>query len=156
MSIRRQILAAATVIGISISLVSCEATTTTSSDSTHASDTTQVADTTVAPEDTIGTGLGSKDASADIVSITCGVPDEYLKWSTPVVRVTNNSSKASDYMIEISAESADGSELFDSSTAVITALAPGQSTNAEAMPFTKELPTGAICKVKTVSRTASN
>jgi len=105
--------------------------------------------------DTVSKGLGSKDASADIVSLKCSEEDA-LGFRTPVVRVTNNSSKASDYFIDIVAESSDGSEQFDTTMATITNLSPGQSTNAEAIAMTKKIPAGAVCKIKSVQRTASN
>jgi hypothetical protein len=154
MSIRRRIFVAATVVGISFALVSCEATTESSSDSANASDTTEVADTTVAPSDTIGTGFGSKDASADIVSVNCGSPDA-IGFSYPSVTVKNNSSKASDYIITVTFESADGSVKYDDSMLIINTLQPGQSTSEEGLPVS-DVPAGAICKVTEVSRTASN
>lgn len=103
----------------------------------------------------VSSGIGSNDATGDIVSMTCGKPDA-LGFRTPVIKVKNNSSKASDYYIELKAESADGSELIDTTLATIDGLLPGQTSKAEALPFTKELPAGSVCKIKTFQRTASN
>ena len=104
-------------------------------------------------DDTIGTGLGSKDATADINSLECGTPDA-IGMTYPSVSVTNNSSKASDYFITIVAESADGATKYDDTIVMITGLAPGQTMTEEGM-FTNELPVGAVCKITEVQRTAS-
>ncbi len=103
--------------------------------------------------DTIGTGLGSKDAAADINSLECGTPDA-IGMTYPSVSVTNNSSKASDYFITIVAESADGATKYDDAIVMITGLAPGQTMTEEGI-FTNELPVGAVCKITEVQRTAS-
>ena len=128
-----------------------------SSESSGASDTTGTdeSESTDAPstEDTIGTGLGSKDATADINSLECGTPDA-IGMTYPSVSVTNNSSKASDYFITIVAESADGATKYDDTIVMITGLAPGQTMTEEGM-FTNELPEGAVCKITEVQRTAS-
>jgi hypothetical protein len=101
----------------------------------------------------ISSGLGSQDASADVQSLDCGAPDA-IGVTYPKVTVKNNSSKASDYMITVVAESADGGTKYDETSVFITALQPGQSMTEEGM-FTNELPSGAICKVTEVQRTAS-
>lgn len=103
--------------------------------------------------DTIGKGIGSADASSDIVDIECGAPD-VIGMTYPKVTVKNNSSKASDYMITVVAESADGSMRYDSTPVFITALGPDQTMTEEGI-FTNELPAGAVCKVTEVQRTAS-
>ena len=103
--------------------------------------------------DTISQGIGSKDASADIVDIDCGTPDA-IGMIYPKVTVKNNSSKASDYYITITAESADGSMKYDDTPVFIQALQPGQTMSEEGI-FTNEIPAGAVCKVTEVQRTAS-
>ena len=115
------------------------------------SDTTS--DTSGTTQDTISTGLGSKDATGDVVSVKC-TPSEY-GMTDVVVRLTNNSSKPSDYFVTVVAESADGAEQFDDTMVSAMGLKPGQSTNAES-GFLKEIPAGAVCKVTEVQRTASN
>lgn len=107
-----------------------------------------------ATSDTISQGLGSSDASGDIVSIDCGTPDA-LGFRYPKVTVKNNSSKPSTYFITIVAESADGATRYDSTMLSIDALNPDQTMTQDGLPFTKELPEGAICKVSEIQRTAS-
>jgi len=104
--------------------------------------------------DTIGQGLGSSDASGDIVSIDCGTPDA-LGYRYPKVTVKNNSSKPSTYFITIVAESADGATRYDSTMLSIDALNPDQTMTQDGLPFTKDIPEGAICKVSEIQRTAS-
>jgi hypothetical protein len=101
----------------------------------------------------ISSGLGSKDATADVQSLDCGAPD-IIGVTYPEVTVKNNSSKASDYLITLVAESADGSTKYDETSVFIFDLQPNQSMTEKGM-FTNELPSGAICKVTEVQRTAS-
>ena len=117
--------------------------------------TTTVA-TTTAQSNTIGQGFGSKDASADILSIDCGKAD-ILGFVYPAVTVKNNSSKPSDYWITVVAESGDGSHRYDDSFVMINSLNPGQTTTEEGLPFTgaDDYPPGTVCRVSEVSRTAS-
>jgi len=103
--------------------------------------------------DTIGTGLGSSDATGDIDSIDCGTPDA-IGVSYPTVKVTNRSSKASTYFITIVAESSDGSVLHDTTIISIMSLQPNQTTTEKGI-FTKEIPSGSICKISEIQRTAS-
>jgi hypothetical protein len=105
-------------------------------------------------ENTVSTGLGSKDASADIVSIDCGSPDS-IGVTYSKVTIKNNSSKPSDYFVTVVYESADGSMRYDSTIASAMNINPGQSTVAEGM-IMEEIPAGAVCKVSEVQRTASN
>jgi hypothetical protein len=104
--------------------------------------------------DTISQGLGSNDASGDIVSIDCGTPDA-LGFRYPKVTIKNNSSKPSTYFITIVAESADGATRYDSTMLSIDALNPDQTMTQDGLPFTKDIPEGAICKVSEIQRTAS-
>ena len=101
----------------------------------------------------ISTGLGSKDASADVLDITCPAPD-VLGITYPEVTVKNNSSKPSNYQIKVVIESADGSVKYDDTSVFIFDLAPGQ-TMTESGIFTNDSPAGSVCKVTEVQRTAS-
>ena len=67
---------------------------------------------------------------------------------------SNHSSKTSNYIVDVTADSADGTTQIDSGTAAANDLAPGQSTDQTAQ-FTKALPAGATCKVANVTRYAS-
>jgi hypothetical protein len=104
-------------------------------------------------QDTIGTGLGSKDATGDINSLDCGSADE-IGFISPSVSVTNNSSKTSTYFITVVAESADGATKYDDTIIMITELAPGQTMTEEGL-FTNDIPAGSTCKITEVQRTAS-
>jgi hypothetical protein len=103
-----------------------------------------------ATEDTVGTGLGSKDASGDIDH--CGTPDA-IGVSYPSVKVTNRSEKRSNYFVTVSFESSDGSTKYDETIIIVMSLNPGQSMTEEGM-IANEIPDGAICKVTEVQRTS--
>jgi hypothetical protein len=105
-----------------------------------------------ATEDTIGTGLGSKDASGDIDSVTCGVPDS-IGVRYPEVKVTNRSEKTSTYFITLEFESADGGTKYDETIIVISSLDPGQAMTEKGM-IANEIPDGAVCKITEIQRTA--
>jgi hypothetical protein len=67
-------------------------------------------------------------------------------------RVTNHSSKRSNYLIRVTFEGADGGQLATSGT-VVTALEPGQSTTATAHALQGPPEGGAFtCRVVTVER----
>ena len=103
---------------------------------------------------TIGTGIGSQDATDDIVALDCGEVD-VLGFRYPSVTVKNNSSKSSDYWITVVAESSDGSIRYDDAMIIINALGPGQTMTEDGLPFTNDLPAGAKCRVSEFQRTAS-
>jgi hypothetical protein len=105
-----------------------------------------------ATEDTIGTGLGSKDASGDIDDLDCGTPDAF-GMINPSVKITNRSEKRSNYFITVSFESSDGSTKYDETIISMMSLNPGQSMTEEGF-ITNEIPDGAICKVTEVQRTS--
>lgn len=102
----------------------------------------------------ISKGIGSQDAAADVVNLDCGAVDA-LGFRTPKITVQNNSSKPSDYYIEIVAESADGSQRFDFTNLTISSLGAGQTMTQDAVPFTNEIPDGSVCKVSELQRTAA-
>lgn len=141
-----------------ISATSSGSTTSSTSDSDKQSDSSIAAeteDTTASSEtqDTISSGLGSKDASADIVSLDCGSPDA-LDFSYAEVTIKNNSSKASNYWVTIVYESSDGSTRYDDTMVIVNSLQPGQTITESGLPVS-DIPTGAVCKVTEVQRTAS-
>lgn len=103
-------------------------------------------------EDTVGTGLGSKDASGDIDSLDCGEPDA-IGVTYPSVKITNRSEKRSNYFVTVSFESADGSTKYDQAIIMVMSLNPGQSMTEKGF-ITNEIPEGAICKVTEVQRTS--
>ena len=99
--------------------------------------------------------IGAADASADVSGAVLGQPDAIGFRRSPLT-VTNNSSKRSNYMIDLSIESPDGATQYDTSFASVNNLEPGQTTTAEAFSITKTIPADAVVKIKTVSRLASN
>jgi len=103
-------------------------------------------------ENTVGTGLGSKDASGDIDSFDCGVPDA-IGMRYPSVKITNRSEKRSNYFVTVTFESSDGSTKYDEATIMVMSLNSGQSMTEEGI-ITNEIPAGAICKVTEVQRTS--
>lgn len=100
-----------------------------------------------------GSSSGGSGAAGDVSISSCGT--DSLGQLEAVLSVTNNSSKSSDYMIEVVFESADGSTQLDSSIAFVSNLAPGQKASTEAISFT-DAPAGDFkCRVTDVTRTAS-
>lgn len=71
------------------------------------------------------------------------------------VRITNHSSKASDYIVTVAFESQNGSEQIDTGTAIVDSLQPGQSTNQDA-GGTKSYKKQFKCVLSDAERTASS
>jgi ABC-type glycerol-3-phosphate transport system substrate-binding protein len=113
--------------------------------------TSDTSTTTPDTQSSISTGLGTKDATADV---KLGKSTEEYGFTTLPVKITNNSEKASDYYIEVVAESKDGSERIDFSNVFVSGLKPGQKATEEAM-FTEDIPASAVFVVTEVQRTAS-
>ena len=141
------------VIAISSAVSSGSSTEVAVDDTTDSTVSSHTDDNSSSTQDTISTGLGSKDAAGDIVNLECGSPDA-LDFSYPKVTIKNNSSKASDYFVTVVFESADGLTRYEDSMIVVNSLQPGQSTTETGLPVS-DIPTGAICKVTEVQRTAS-
>jgi hypothetical protein len=104
----------------------------------------------------ISTGLGSKDATADVGVPALDAPD-VIGVSYIHVPVTNNSSGRSDYFIEVAIESADGATLYETTFASLSGVEPGQSASAEGMLAwgSDGSPADATPRITTVQRTAS-
>jgi hypothetical protein len=104
----------------------------------------------------VSSGLGAKDATADVGTPTMTAPDA-IGFSYVEMPVTNHSSGRSDYFIEMAIDSADGQTQLDTTTALVSNLEAGQSTTAKSLPVdAKSIPTDAVVRVTTVQRTASN
>ena len=95
--------------------------------------------------DSIAMGLGSQDASSDVEVISCGKPDA-IGFSYPRVKVTNLSSKPSDYMITVVLESKNGTVKYGDSLIFINRLMPGQTSTEDGMPVS-DVPTIKCAKV---------
>lgn len=115
------------------------------------SDTNTAGASTSGSTDSIGQGLGSKDASGDVDSVECAPGDVFVDVT---VKVTNRSSKTSNYFVTVVAESQDGMTKYDDTTVMILDLKPNQTMTEESI-FTNEIPSDAVCKVSEVQRTAS-
>ncbi|MBX6389043.1 MAG: hypothetical protein IRZ08_08595 [Frankia sp.] len=87
------------------------------------------------------------------VSISACEPDELGMMSAQVL-VTNQSSKASDYSIQVSFQSPDGTQSYADGYAIITTLAAGQQRPETVQSF-KEAPGPFRCVVVSVQRTQS-
>ena len=120
-------------------------------------DTTNTSAVAAQGDNGVSTGFGTKDASADVKVGTLGDAD-ILGFRKPELTITNNSSKRSNYFVELSLESADGKTQHDTANATAQNVEPGQSTAGTVLPFTKVkgAPADAIVKVKSVSRTAAS
>jgi len=110
--------------------------------------------TTEGDAPTMDQGLGSKDASADLVSVELG-PVDIVGWHTPTVTVKNNSDGRSDYSVDITLTSADGSVQFDTSWVYIQNVEAGQSATGEGLFTAEDLPAGVVINVVEFQRTAS-
>jgi hypothetical protein len=75
-------------------------------------------------------------------------------WPEATLEVTNDSEKASDYYIEVTFESQDGSTQFGTGLTVINNLKPGQS-KTEKVSALEEAEGKIVCTVSSVDRTES-
>ena len=108
---------------------------------------------TETPTTTISRGLGSQDATGDIVDMECEDPDS-SGWAKVEVTVKNNSSETSNYSIEVVAESADGTEMFDWVILSMKYVAPGQMATDDSI-FT-DAGSGYVCRLREVQRLAAD
>jgi hypothetical protein len=85
----------------------------------------------------------------DIGEPECYVDD--LGYAAAEVDVTNNSSERSNYMIELTFEAPDGSQL-DTASTTASGLEPGQTTTASASTVTEAVEGEFSCRVLEVDR----
>lgn len=97
---------------------------------------------------------GESDEVDDVVITACA-KDDTLGFAEATVEVTNNSSKASSYMIEIAFESEDGSTQVGTGSAFVTGLAAGQKKVEEVTSFDEPGDQPFTCKVSSVERLAA-
>lgn len=102
---------------------------------------------------TVSHNSGNHAASNDVVISACG-PNTALEGWKATVTVTNHTSKASDYLVTVTFNSADGSKQYDSTIAAANAVQPGQTATADAIAL-QTIPEGAVCKIANVTRVAS-
>lgn len=95
---------------------------------------------------------GTHPPQADVTLTSCSADD--LGFFQALAKVTNHSSKRSNYIIEIAFDSKDGKTQLDTTSVIVNNLEPGQSSNQKGGTLTKA--TGAYtCKVTDVNRFAS-
>lgn len=99
---------------------------------------------------------GDEDEVDDLGAPVMDAPDA-IGVSYIHIPVTNDSSKASSYMISIAVESADGATQYETTTAFLDSVEPGQSASAESMIAwgSDGAPADATVRVTKVDRTAS-
>lgn len=103
----------------------------------------------------IDNGIGTADASADVTDAVLG-PVDAIGFRAVTLTVTNNSSERSNYLIDLSIESPDGTTQYDTSAAFVNNLEPGQTRVTQSSPVTVDVPSDAVVTIKTISRLAAN
>ncbi len=96
--------------------------------------------------------------AGDVTISSCAMSDNEFMGPEAGITVKNNSSKASNYMINIAFDSADGATQLDTGFAIVNNLAPGQSAQETASSLksdTRETAGEFTCKVTDVTRFAS-
>ncbi|CAB4890493.1 unannotated protein [freshwater metagenome] len=90
--------------------------------------------------------------NGDVEIATCTT--DSMGQLSATVKITNNSSKASNYIITVVFETSDGATQIDSTFAAANNLEPGQNATADAYSF-KDAPAGFKCRITDVTRYAS-
>jgi hypothetical protein len=97
-------------------------------------------------------------AAADVTISSCALSENDFIGPEAGITVKNNSSKASNYIINIAFESADGTTQLDTGFTAVNNLAPGQSAQETASSLkseTRETAGDFTCRVTDVTRYAS-
>lgn len=100
-----------------------------------------------------GGSTGNNDKVDDVSIARCSTSSVF-GWAEASLRVTNNSSRTSSYIIDVGFESPSGSILHGTGTALVNGLEPGQSTTVDAMS-TADVSGEFTCRVRNVNRWAS-
>lgn len=103
---------------------------------------------------TVSKGAGARDATADVSDLRLAEPDA-IGFREVMAKITNNSSKRSNYFINVAIESADGKTQIDTATLFVNSLEPGQSTEAKGISTSKDVPADAKLTLKSVTRLAA-
>jgi hypothetical protein len=100
-----------------------------------------------------GEGSAQHPATADVTISKCGLPKNPYEGPRATLSITNNSSKASNYLITIAFESPDGTKQLDTGDATVDNLGPGQQTTTNADSLKSGLRHKKfVCKVADVTR----
>jgi hypothetical protein len=97
--------------------------------------------------------VGAANEASDVKIKSCS-KDDTFDWAEAQLKVTNSSSKASDYSIEVTFTSKDGKTQLGTGVTFISNLAPGQTKN-EKVSNTEEVSGKFTCKVTSVDRSES-
>jgi len=116
-------------------------------------------ETTAAPEggETPAPGggdVGETDEVDDVTITACGEVDA-LGFISATIEVVNNSSQASNYLIEVAFENADGSSQLATGNAYITSLGPEQSKVEQVSALQEVMEPGVTCRLASVDRLAA-
>jgi hypothetical protein len=130
---------------IVIAIISSAASSSSKSDSTTAKKETSNTDTGKSDKGTKST----TDHSEDAVIMSC-TKDSSTGLPTAKVKVTNNSSKSSNYIVTVSFNN--GSEQIDTGIAAINNLNPGSSNTQEATSLKTDSPSSFTCKIEDTTR----
>lgn len=125
-----------------------------SSGSSDDSETTEAPAEDGATDSTDGADAGEADEVDDVVVTACG-KDDVLPSAKATIEVTNNSSEASTYFIEIVFESADGATQIGTGVASISSLAPDQKKVEEVLSIEDPGDQEFTCTVSSVERLAA-
>jgi hypothetical protein len=99
---------------------------------------------------------GALEHPEDVKVSTCE-RDATLGWPKAGVTIHNGSSKASTYAITVSFESSDGKTQYGEGAAIVSSLAPGQTTVQTAQGLTEVAANAPlVCTVTQATRTAAN
>jgi hypothetical protein len=91
------------------------------------------------------------DHSEDAAITSCS-KDATTGFPTAKVKITNNSSKSSNYIVTVAFTSADGSVQYDTGLAAVDNLNPGQTTTSDASSLKDDVPAGFVCKIEDTTR----
>lgn len=92
-----------------------------------------------------------QDALDDVELVDCTTDD--LGFMAATLKVTNDSSERSNYIIDVTFTSPDGAEQYGSGGALVSALAPDQTKQEKASSLEEAPPGEFECKITDVLRT---
>ena len=106
------------------------------------------------------TAAQENPAIQDVQLTACAMSSNQFMGPEATVRITNKSSKPSNYIVQVAFVSKDGATQFDTATVVVNGLAPGQVSDQQASSLKSEArqqagAAGFTCKVLDVTRLAA-
>jgi len=141
------------VLIISVALIATVAAVASGSESDGGSGSSKESTSSDSTE-TSKSSAGESDEVDDVKLDSCGDKDA-LGFVQAGITVTNNSSEASDYLIEITFTSKDGKTQIGTGNTIISNLAPEQSKTETVSALEETDQTEIVCEVSSVDRYAS-